>query len=104
MEAAEAIDSLAPLHDALSVLGSAVDADDHALSQALMADYDGRVQAYLAQHAGQLDATALRGLLDRQQRLTARMTARRDEAAAHLSADRKAVRASLAYLRAESLS
>jgi hypothetical protein len=104
MEAAEAIDTLKPLHDALSVLGSAVDADDHELSQALMAHYDGCVQHYLAQHVGELDATALHGLLNRQQRLTVRMAARRDEAAAHLTADRKAVRASLAYLRAESLS
>lgn len=96
-------DLLQPLHDALDELSRAVEGEDHDLTQRLMDAYDTQVRAWLDQYDSRIDAGSLRGLIARQQQLSIRMAARRDEAAGHLTADRRAVRASLAYLRAESL-
>lgn len=104
MHAALADDLVQPLHDALDELSRAVEGEDHDLTQRLMDAYDGQVRAYLDQHEARIDPGSLRGLIARQQQLSIRMAARRDDAASHLTADRRAVRASLAYLRAESLS
>lgn len=104
MDAAHhAADVLQPLHAALEVLSGAVEGDDHDLTGQLMAAYDVQVREHLQAHDAEIDADALRGLIAHQQQVGARMAGRRDEAAAHMHADRKAVRASLAYLRAESL-
>ncbi|WP_315387820.1 hypothetical protein [uncultured Stenotrophomonas sp.] len=97
-------DLLQPLHDALDELARAVEGDDHDLTQRLMDAYDGQVRYYLDQYDARIDAGSLRGLIARQQQVSIRMASRRDEAGSHLTADRRAVRASLAYLRAESLS
>lgn len=103
MNAELAPDDLQFLHAALDQLSAAVEGEDHDLTQQLMDAYDGQVRAWLDQDQGQIDAGALRGLIARQQQLSIRMAARRDEAGSHLTAGRRAVRASLAYLRAESL-
>jgi len=103
MHASLAPDVLHLLHDALDRLSGAVEADDHDLTQRLMDAYDQQVRAYLDEHEARIDAGSLRGLIARQQQVSIRMAARRDEAGSHLTADRRAVRASLAYLRAESL-
>ena len=103
MHAALATDVLQPLHDALDELSRAVEGEDHDLTQRLMDAYDQQVRAYLDEHDARIDAGALRGLIARQQQVSIRMAARRDEAGTHITADRRAVRASLAYLRAESL-
>jgi homoserine trans-succinylase len=95
---------LQPLHDALDVLSAAVEGDDHGLTQQLMDDYNAQVGRHIAAHDAEIGADALRDLIAHQQQIGVRMAARRDEAAVHLNADRRAVRASLAYLRAESLS
>ncbi|HDS0925138.1 TPA: hypothetical protein QDZ10_003641 [Stenotrophomonas maltophilia] len=103
MHAALATDVLQPLHDALDELSRAVEGEDHDLTQRLMDAYDQQVRAYLDEHDARIDAGSLRGLIARQQQVSIRMAARRDEAGTHITADRRAVRASLAYLRAESL-
>lgn len=103
MHASLAPDVLHLLHDALDRLSGAVEGDDHHLTQRLMDAYDQQVRAYLDEHEARIDAGSLRGLIARQQQVSIRMAARRDEAGSHLTADRRAVRASLAYLRAESL-
>ncbi len=103
MHAAFATDVLQPLHDALDELSRAVEGEDHDLTQRLMDAYDQQVRAYLDEHDARIDAGSLRGLIARQQQVSIRMAARRDEAGTHITADRRAVRASLAYLRAESL-
>lgn len=103
MHAALATDVLQPLHDALDELSRAVEGEDHDLTQRLMDAYDQQVRAYLNEHDARIDAGSLRGLIARQQQVSIRMAARRDEAGTHITADRRAVRASLAYLRAESL-
>jgi len=103
MHAAPATDVLQPLHDALDALSRAVEGEDHDLTQRLMDAYDQQVRAYLDEHDARIDAGSLRGLIARQQQVSIRMAARRDEAGTHITADRRAVRASLAYLRAESL-
>ena len=103
MHTALATDVLQPLHDALDELSRAVEGEDHDLTQRLMDAYDQQVRAYLDEHDARIDAGSLRGLIARQHQLSIRMAARRDEAATHITADRRAVRASLAYLRAESL-
>ena len=103
MNAALATDVLQPLHDALDELSRAVEGEDHDLTQRLMDAYDQQVRAYLDEHDARIDAGSLRGLIARQQQVSIRMAARRDEAGTHITADRRAVRASLAYLRAESL-
>ncbi|WP_411850933.1 hypothetical protein ACLB90_19160 [Stenotrophomonas sp. LGBM10] len=97
------VDVLRPLHEALTRLAAAVEGDDHDLTQQLMDRYDADVRSHLAEHDARIEAADLHGLIARQQQVTLRMAARRDEAAQHLNADRRAVRASLAYLRAESL-
>jgi hypothetical protein len=103
MNAALAIDDVQLLHAALDELSAAVEGEDHDLTQQLMDRYDGQVRAWLDGDQGQIDAGALHGLIARQQQLSIRMAARRDEAGEHITAGRRAVRASLAYLRAESL-
>jgi hypothetical protein len=103
MSTASAPDPVQSLHAALDQLSAAVEGEDHDLTLQLMDAYDTQVRASLEQDDARIDAGALRGLIARQQQLSIRMAARRDEAGSHLTADRRAVRASLAYLRAESL-
>lgn len=91
-----------------------LDAQLHALAEAVEADDFARADAVLADHAAQLAAldtgrlapaqlTRLHALLHAQQQLLQRIGRRRDEAATHLRQGQRSLRAAHAYLQAESL-
>lgn len=91
------------LYSDLEALRGALEDEDHALAEQLVASHDLHLRRYVEARGSQAPLSALQGLLKLQQTLMADMLARRDLAAARLRAGRRSVRAANAYHQAESL-
>ena len=94
------------LHADLDALKNAIDAEDHARAEQIVAAHDQRLRGYIQDNgaAGAAGAAdALQALLEQQHALTERMRELRDDAAAHLRAERQSTRAANAYQQAGTL-
>lgn len=96
-------ETLQALHQDLDALRAAVEQEDHAQAEQIVAGHDRRLREFVASFGVQAAANGLRNLLVLQQSLTADLMLRRDKAAAKLRAGRNSVRAASAYQQAESL-
>lgn len=98
--ASQALDAL---HADLDALKNAIDAEDHDRAEQIVAAHDQRLRSYIQDNGSAGSADALQGLLEQQHSLSDRMRELRDEAAAHLRAERQSTRAASAYLQAGTL-
>ena len=98
--ASQALDAL---HADLDALKNAIDAEDHDRAEQIVAAHDQRLRSYSQDNGAAGAADALQLLLEQQHTLTGRMRELRDEAAAHLRAERQSTRAASAYLQAGTL-
>lgn len=93
---------LQPLFQALGQLEALVEGDDHDASAQAMTAYAAQLQHALALQPPAADeAPFLQQLLERQQQITARMAALRDDAGAKLRHSHQSARAARAYHRTE---
>ena len=91
------------LHEDLDALKNAIDAEDHDRAEQIVAAHDQRLRGYIQDNGAAGAADALQHLLEQQHSLTGRMRELRDEAAAHLRAERQSTRAASAYIQAGTL-
>ncbi|AMJ56692.1 MULTISPECIES: hypothetical protein [Stenotrophomonas] len=91
------------LHADLDALKNAIDAEDHARAEQIVAAHDQRLRGYIQDNGAAGAADALQALLEQQHALTERMRELRDDAAAHLRAERQSTRAANAYQQAGTL-
>ncbi len=91
------------LHADLDALKNAIDAEDHARAEQIVAAHDQRLRGYIQDNGTSGAADALQALLEQQHALTERMRELRDDAAAHLRAERQSTRAANAYQQAGTL-
>ncbi len=96
-------DLLQALHADLDLIKNAIETEDHAATERIVAEHDARVREYLQAYGAAAAAPALQELLVQQQAVTERMRQLRDEAADHLRSERQSRRATNAYQQAGSL-
>lgn len=96
-------DLLQALHADLDLIKNAIEAEDHAATERIVAEHDERVRAYIEAYGAASAADALHDLLAQQHALTERMRQLRDEAAEHLRSERQSRRVTNAYQQAGTL-
>ncbi len=94
---------LQALHADLDALKNAINAEDHAAAEKIVASHDQRLRSYIQDNGAAGSADALQALLAQQHAVADRMRELRDEAALHLRAERQSTRAASAYLQAGTL-
>ncbi|MEB1527980.1 hypothetical protein [Xanthomonas sp. WHRI 7945] len=95
--------SLDALHAELQQLQQALDSDEHALAERLVAEHDQHLRHYLQQTGADVARDGLASLLTLQQAMIAQMCQARDEAGDWLRANRQSNNAARAYSQAGSL-
>ena len=98
--ASQALDAL---HADLDALKNAIEAEDHAGAEQIVAAHDQRLRSYILDNGAAGSADALQALLQQQQAVSERMRTLRDEAALHLRSERQSNRAANAYQQAGTL-